>query len=158
MSESPEILKFFMFFPIVSETMPEQIYVQNESDGMIFIAKSDSDIAYQWNIYDEYPRLRYKMYSMNILKDNEFGDVVFRCFLPTELVSKVGLHQSYWSPYFAFINLTCNFKASSKFDHNTIDFTPKVSINDTEKIKVFIYRPTFTETKQEINCICYIEY
>lgn len=158
MSESPEILRFFMFLPIMHENMPDQILVQNENDGMIFIAKCDSDVEYQWNIYDEHPRLYYRMFSMNVLKDNDHGDVVFKCFLPTNFIAKVGIHQSYWCPYLPFITLTCNFKSSSKFDHNTIDFTPKISIKNREKIKTFIYRPTFVEGYKEINCICFIEY
>lgn len=160
MCDSSEIIKFYIFLPIVHEEMPEQIFVENVKDRMIFIARNMNDIEYKWNIYDEYKDLRYKMYAVSILKDNNRDNIILKCFFPTYLIDKVGIHRSHWSPFFPYIHLICNFNASKDgfFDHNVIDFTPKILINNREKLKIFIYRPTFTDIKKEINCICYIEY
>lgn len=164
MDEELDIVRFHIVLPIVSDTMPDQIFVKNQRDGMIFIATVISDVEYKWNVTDEHD-IKYKIYTMSMIKDNDTGDIVLICYLPTYIISKVGIHNSYWCSYFPFLELKCNFvtygnssKSMGVFDHNVIDFTPKILINKPEKIKIFIYRPTFTELQKEINCLCYIEY
>lgn len=163
-----EIVRFTFLLPIVHEEMPEQIFIKKMDDGLIFVAKIiDDDQKYKWNIiHDDLSDVRYKLYYTNMLMGNNNGDICLECYLPTYIVEKVGIHYSYSCDYLPFIPLICDFKTYQTrksvhfFDHNVIDFTPKIEIKNKEKLKIFIYRPTFyfKDNKREINCICFIEY
>lgn len=163
-----EIVKFTFLLPIVHDEMPEQIFIKKLDDGLVFVAKIvDNGKRYKWNIIDdELSDVRYQLYTTNMLMNNNKGDISIECFLPTYIVEKVGIHHSYSCDYLPYISLICDFKTYQFkktvhfFDHNVIDFTPKIEIKDKEKLKIFIYRPTFyfKENKREINSICFIEY
>lgn len=170
MDHYTDVIKLTFLLPFYTEDeddFPDQLIVRKKDDNLIFVSKLEKSTEYRWKILDKRDHdepIFYRLFSTNIIINNNNADVVLECFFPNYYMEKVGLHYSYSCSAVPFIPLIIDFRSRENkksihyFDHNIIDFKPKININNKNNLKVLVFRPTFKKNHKEITCLAFVEY